>query len=111
MSAAHTPGPWQVTALSGGCSISVSNAATPSRTGVTVAFVHPEDDHHEALREAEANARLIAAAPLLLGEAQVLRCLATSPRFAAMTVADALAELSANGCGHDGGAALAKVQS
>jgi len=56
------------------------------------------------------DASLIAAAPDLLGEAQVLRCLASSPRFQAMTVADALAELAANGCGHDGGAAIAKAK-
>lgn len=49
------------------------------------------------------------AVPDLLIEAAVLMCLASSPRFRSMTVADALAELSANGCGHDGGAALAKA--
>lgn len=59
---------------------------------------------------AEANARLIAAAPELFREAEVLRCLATSPRFQTMTVAEALAELAANGCGHDGGAALARAR-
>ena len=58
----------------------------------------------------EANARLIAAAPELYAEAQVLRCLATSPRFQNMTVAAALAELKANGCGHDDGAAIAKAE-
>ena len=42
-------------------------------------------------------------------QAQVLYCLATSPRFQTMTVAAALAELEANGMGHDGGAALAKA--
>lgn len=57
----------------------------------------------------EYDARLIAAAPELLNEAQSLRCLATSPRFQRMTVADALAELKMNGCGHDDGAAIAKA--
>ena len=51
--------------------------------------------------------RLMAAAPALHSEATVLRCLASSPRFQSMTVAQAMAELANNGCGHDGGAALA----
>jgi hypothetical protein len=46
----------------------------------------------------------------LMDEARILKCLASSPRFAAMTVRDALAELAENGCGHDGGAALAKAE-
>lgn len=60
--------------------------------------------------EQKANAALIAAAPGLLAEAQVLRCLASSPRFQHITVAEALEELAANGCGHDGGAAIAKAE-
>lgn len=54
--------------------------------------------------------KLILAAPELYGEAQTLRCLATSPRLQSMTVAEALAELKLNGCGHDDGAALAKAR-
>jgi hypothetical protein len=61
-------------------------------------------------RERTMDSRLANAAPLLLAEAGVLRCLATSPRFQSMTVADALAELAINGCGHDGGAAIAAAE-
>jgi hypothetical protein len=56
-----------------------------------------------------ANACLVAAAPGLLREAQLLRCLASSPRFQAMTVVEALAELDRNGMGHDDGAVVAKA--
>lgn len=42
-------------------------------------------------------------------EAGVLLCLATSPRFQGMTVREALGELANNGCGHDGGTALAAL--
>lgn len=56
-----------------------------------------------------ANARLIVAAPDLLNEARVLRCLATSPRYQQMTVADALREMKENGIGHDDGASIAKA--
>jgi hypothetical protein len=68
-----------------------------------------QEDTKKARQRAIANARLIAAAPDLLGEAQLLRCLATSPRFQEMTVREALAELKLNGMGHDDGAALAKA--
>ena len=46
----------------------------------------------------------------LLNEAKVLRCLATSPRFQRMSVAEALAELKINGMGHDDGAAIAQAE-
>jgi hypothetical protein len=60
--------------------------------------------------ECTANALLISAAPQLLAEAKVLRCLVTSPRFRKMNVDEALQELRANDCGHDGGVAISKAE-
>lgn len=96
---AHTPGPWH----DDGYRIYAPTDAADKRRGRMIVEYKHVDDFNDP------DASLIAAAPDLLGEAQVLRCLASSPRFQAMTVADALAELAANGCGHDGGAAIAKA--
>lgn len=104
-SAKHTPGPWEVdesgprTAIIG----HVVNQRGGARSYSVVATMN--DDNWET----EANARLIAAAPELLIEAKIFRCLASSPRFQNMTVADALHELKINGQGHDDGAALMKA--
>lgn len=98
--AGHTPGPWIYQEEKSGLGGYVWHIyADSARSGAKL----------PAISDTEANARLIAAAPDLYGEAQVLRCLATSPRFQTMTVAEALAELANNGCGHDGGAAIAKA--
>lgn len=55
------------------------------------------------------NGNLESAANDLLREAQLLRCLATSPRFRSMTVSEALLELKDNGMAHDGGKAVEKA--
>lgn len=93
----HTPGPW------------VANDRTVSFEGAGHRIL-AECGQSTYVRTDQANARLIAAAPDLLIEAQVLRCLATSPRFHGMTVSQALAEMKENGMGHDDGAAIAKVE-
>lgn len=109
----HTPGTWSVKLAKTYAAQVVAEVPRPRGTReVTICRVATPDSHadYDVRRDqAQANARLIAAAPGLLREAQVLRCLATSPRYQGMTVAAALAELAANGCGHDGGAALALV--
>ncbi len=88
MTTPFTPGPW--TARTGRANSAVYCGAYAVAIGIT----HPED------------AQVIAAAPMRLAEAKVLRCLVTSRRFQGMTVAEALAELADNGCGHDDGEAI-----
>lgn len=100
----YSPGPFSI-GVCRSCDVELLDA-----NGCVVARVtHPIHPHPnvDACDVQDANTRLLAAAPDLLREAGVLRCLATSPRFQAMHVREALAELAANGCGHDGGAALA----
>lgn len=46
----------------------------------------------------------------LVSQAGALQFLATTPAFQGMTVAKALAEISMNGCGYDGGNALSKAK-
>lgn len=75
----------------------------PNCTSVS-AYLH--DDASKIL-----NRNLESAANDLLREAQLLRCLATSPRFRFMTVSQALAELAENNMGHDGGKAVEKAVS
>jgi len=53
---------------------------------------------------------LHAAAPELKTQAEILRCLATSPRFQNMTVAEALREMKDNAAGYDNGAAITKAE-
>lgn len=61
MTTAHTPGPWAYGALSG----DVFVPQTSERAGEQIAFVTAHDSAKRA-----ANARLIAAAPDLLGQLQ-----------------------------------------
>ena len=105
----HTPGPWVVDDFQDRLRVWKQQTST-HRTGVADICIFRGIQERGPSAQEEANARLIAAAPGLYTEAQVLRCLASSPRFQSMTVADALAELTANGCGHDGGAAIAKAE-
>lgn len=101
----HTPGPWIVDSDAlDSCFVRQDVVDAYSEINKPVASLFCGEG-----QDMQANARLISAAPDLLGEAHVLRCLATSPRFQNMSVARALAELQYNGCGHDNGAALAKV--
>lgn len=111
----HTPGPWR---LGDGAAVSeltiVSDAVGAGYFGAiggaTQRDPHPVHGGGISQETAEANARLMIAAPELLAEARVLRCLATSPRFQAMTVSEAFEELAENGAGHDNGAAIAKAE-
>lgn len=96
----HTPGPWHV---------SPPTAQHPSQARVSALSGFVQIYDAPLTVETAANARLIAAAPDLLIQAGVLRCLATSPRFQTMTVAEALAELCLNGCGYDNGTAIARA--
>ena len=67
----HTPGPW---------TISEGRVIYGNRGMIRPFVVLVDDDHNDA--ETEANARLIAAAPELLGAVQLaLRALNVAPRF------------------------------
>jgi hypothetical protein len=103
MGATFTPGPWRY-----------FKQGDSTRFHITNRKIGTPGNHFEDFAQVdiahESDARLMAAALELYSEAEVLRCLATSPRLQKMRVADALAELRANGCGHDEGAALAKAR-
>lgn len=70
----HTPGPWKITSLArnGVINHRVHFPGTAEFTGTCVATVEPEDDNGAAARVADANAKLIAAAPDLLEALQTL---------------------------------------
>lgn len=61
MNATHTPGPWRVGEMCGGC-INIEADTTPRH--ITVGRVHVFD----TTKEAEANAHLIAEAPAMAAE-------------------------------------------
>ena len=110
--AKYPPGPWYY--LSG---VVMAEGNTYQRGGTTCC--RPENERTICERVGsfdrmpqemrDAIGALLAAAPDLDLEARVLRRLATDPRLQDVTVREALAELAASGRGHDGGAALAKV--
>jgi hypothetical protein len=71
MAANHTPGPWHV-APGRFPAITIEFDGTETHTGCQVCRIEPEDDSSAAVRMAEANARLIAAAPELVAALRTL---------------------------------------
>jgi hypothetical protein len=61
MSAVSTPGPWTICPY--GLKTQIEFKGTSEHTPTSICTVWPEDEHGEAVRVAQANARLIAAAP------------------------------------------------
>jgi hypothetical protein len=63
--AAHTPAPWTIRRRTGEDRLDqvIEFAGSDTHTACAVAVIFPEDDHSEAIRMADANARLIHAAP------------------------------------------------
>lgn len=64
----HTPGPWTIYPHTNGrlgCTVTFDGRDT-GFTSTDICEVMPEDEHGEAIRVADSNARLIAAAPDLL---------------------------------------------
>jgi hypothetical protein len=79
MNTKHTPGPWNIFPHTNGrlgCTISFDGHGTDF-TSTDICTVMPEDDHGCAIRVADANARLIAAAPDLLNGINALLGLLT----------------------------------
>ena len=98
-----TPGPWEVAGLDRNGQAVVKS----KHIEICTCWHHSVGSIEKEMFD---NARLIAAAPQLYAQASVLSLLAHSPRFQHMTVAEALEELQRNGCGYDGGEALAKCE-
>lgn len=96
-----TPGPWRFHEKSG------MVQGEHSTYGISV--VGPPHWVVPPLNINPADVRIMAASLDLLLDAQAMHCLATSPRFQRMTVADAIAEMGANGMGYSRGAAIAKA--
>jgi hypothetical protein len=98
--AAHTPAPWMICQPTNGrLGLTVVFLGTEEFTATDICTIEPEDDHGEAIRVADANAALIAAAPELVGALQDLIMLAAQHRGKAMTdsVARARAALAKAG--------------
>jgi hypothetical protein len=74
----HTPGPWCVESVTHDIALDICREHAPAGAGdpVLVAFCHFDDPSNEAgdisVTEAEANARLMAAAPELLAACKAL---------------------------------------
>lgn len=68
----HTPGPWIIRVGTNLLTRYIDFTGTPDHTACTVAEIWPEDDCGESIEMAEANARLIAAAPDLLEALRLL---------------------------------------
>lgn len=63
----HTPGPWiRVAHSNGRLGETICFMGTDELTATDICRVMPEDEHSEALRIADANAKLIAASPKML---------------------------------------------
>lgn len=62
--AKHTPGPWTI--YKSGHKSYIELVGHPTHTPCTIAEISPEDENSSAIHMADANARLIAAAPDLL---------------------------------------------
>lgn len=105
---AHTPGPWVPNKHS---EATVMGGPDGGRAVASCGGYSDNRLEDSGSSENLANARLVAAAPDLLKEARLLRCLVSSSRFQQMTVASALAELEVNtGFSHDNGAAISKAE-
>ena len=82
--ATHTPGPWEAIIGGGGCSVIVNSTVQRPilvQIATDALYAHPE-----RVTEAQANARLIAAAPALL--AALKQCLPYVDRIRGMTGGD-----------------------
>jgi hypothetical protein len=67
MQASHTPAPWtRIAHTNGRLGETICFLGSDEFTATDICTVMPEDEHGEAQHVAEANARLIAAAPELL---------------------------------------------
>lgn len=93
----HTPGPWHA--------VHYGTYSEVLWTGQNVVIAVTKGSNHEG------NADAIAAAPELLAEAELFRCVVTSSLFRNMTVDEAMSNLRKNGQEHDDGAAIAKAKS
>lgn len=64
MQTSHTPGPWiRIARANGKLGETICFTGTDELTATDICRVDPEDDNGAAIRVADANARLIAAAP------------------------------------------------